>query len=76
MEQRLRHTFDWRRREDTMEDPIRGLLLEYIEGCNIETAYITEAAAKSLREQLNHLHSLGIAHGDLYLRNIMVSNDG
>ncbi|KKZ61724.1 hypothetical protein EMCG_03753 [[Emmonsia] crescens] len=76
IEQKLRKSFDWRRREDTMEDPIRGLLLEYVEGRNIDEACITEAGAKSLRDQLNHLHSLDIAHGDLYPRNIMVSNDG
>ncbi|PGH05725.1 hypothetical protein AJ79_06742 [Helicocarpus griseus UAMH5409] len=76
MEQKLRHSFGWRRREDTLEDPIRGLIFEYIEGQNIDKAYITEAAAKSLRDQLNHLHSLDIGHGDLFPRNIMVSNDG
>ncbi|KAK2882696.1 hypothetical protein FQN49_000095 [Arthroderma sp. PD_2] len=67
---------EWHRRVDTANDPIRGLLLEYIEGQTLDKAYITPIEAQSLRDQLKHLHSMDIAHGDFYLRNIMVSKDG
>lgn len=68
--------FEWRRREDTENEPVRALLLEYIDGCTLDVAYITPRAARSLRDQLNSLHSLNIAHGDFYPRNIMVSKMG
>ncbi|PGG95803.1 hypothetical protein AJ79_09863 [Helicocarpus griseus UAMH5409] len=58
------------------EDPIHGLLLEYVEGCTIDKGSITAIAAQSLRDQLDHLHNMDIAHGDLCPRNIMVSSDG
>lgn len=67
---------DWRRRVDTESDPICGLLLEYIDGCVLDKACLTPPAAQSLRDQLNHLHSLYIAHGDFYSRNMMVSKTG
>jgi serine/threonine protein kinase len=73
---KLRPAPDWRRRSDTADDPVRGLLLEYVEGCSLAEASITALEAQSLRDQLNHLHSLDIAHGDLVSRNIMVSNQG
>ncbi|KAK2813736.1 hypothetical protein FQN50_000134 [Emmonsiellopsis sp. PD_5] len=76
LERKLHQTLDWQRRADTAEDPIRGLLLEYIDGCTIDKAHITAAGAQSLRDQLSHLHSLDIAHGDLVPQNIMASNDG
>ncbi|PGH23923.1 hypothetical protein AJ80_01985 [Polytolypa hystricis UAMH7299] len=76
LEQKLHKTLEWQRRADTAEDPLRGLLLEYIEGCTIDKAYITAAGAQSLRDRLNHLHNMDIAHGDLSPRNIMGSNDG
>lgn len=72
---KLHQTFEWRRRPDTARDPVRGLLLEYVEGYTLDKAYMTPLAAQSLRDQLNHLHSLDIAHGDFLPRNIMVSND-
>lgn len=76
LERKLRRTLEWRRRPDTAEDPVRGLLLEYIEEYTLDKACITAVQAQSLRDQLNHLHSLDIAHGDLLPRNIMVFNDG
>ncbi|KAK2808549.1 hypothetical protein FQN50_004581 [Emmonsiellopsis sp. PD_5] len=60
----------------TAKEPIRGLLLEYIDGYRLEKALLTPAGAQSLRDQLNHLHTLDIAHGDFFPRNIMVSKDG
>ncbi|KKZ65934.1 hypothetical protein EMCG_08344 [[Emmonsia] crescens] len=72
---KLHQTFEWRRRPDTARDPVRGLLLEYVEGYTLDKAHMTPLAAQSLRDQLNYLHSLDIAHGDFLPRNIMVSND-
>ncbi|EEP80632.1 predicted protein [Uncinocarpus reesii 1704] len=72
----LRKTLNWRRRSDTDDSPICGLLLEYVHGCTLEKAYITPAGTQSLREQLGYLHSLDIIHGDLFPRNVMVSEDG
>ncbi|KAK2806077.1 hypothetical protein FQN51_008030 [Onygenales sp. PD_10] len=72
----LRYPFDWCRIESTENDPVRCLLLEYIDGCQIDKGYLTVEGADSLREQLEYLHSLNIAHGDLFPRNIMVSKDG
>lgn len=74
--QKLRPAPDWRLRSDTENDPVRGLLLEYVEGCSLADASMTALEAQSLRDQLDHLHSLDIAHGDLVSRNIMVSNQG
>lgn len=54
-------------------DPVRGLLLEYIDGTTLGKARLSCTGARSLRTQLTHLHFLGIAHGDFYPRNIMVS---
>ncbi|KKZ64096.1 hypothetical protein EMCG_01593 [[Emmonsia] crescens] len=75
-EQSLEWKLEWRRRTNTTEDPICGLLLEYIDGCTIDKARVTPAGAQSLRNQLDHLHNMDIAHGDLFPRNIMGSNDG
>ncbi|KKZ63596.1 hypothetical protein EMCG_00250 [[Emmonsia] crescens] len=41
-----------------------------------DKARVTAAGARSLRDQLDHLHNMDIAHGDLFPRNIMGSNDG
>lgn len=57
-------------------DPVRCLLLEYIDGCQIDKGYLTPQGAQSPREQLEYLHSLNIAHGDLHLRNTMASKYG
>ncbi|OJD20146.1 hypothetical protein ACJ73_08523 [Blastomyces percursus] len=75
-EQNLEWKLEWRRRTNTTGDPICGLLLEYIDGCTIDKARVTPAGAQSLRDQLDHLHNMDIAHGDLFPRNIMGSNDG
>ncbi|OAT10657.1 hypothetical protein BDBG_06472 [Blastomyces gilchristii SLH14081] len=76
LEWKFSKPLEWRRRADTTGDPIRGLLLEYIDGCTIDKARVTAAGARSLRDQLDHLHNMDIAHGDLFPRNIMGSNDG
>ncbi|KKZ67904.1 hypothetical protein EMCG_06433 [[Emmonsia] crescens] len=73
---KLWNPVDWQRRGESLKDPIHGILLEYIEGCTIDKACITAAAAQSLRDQLNRLHKLDIVHGDLFARNIMGSTDG
>ncbi|KAE8155333.1 hypothetical protein BDV25DRAFT_135082 [Aspergillus avenaceus] len=57
-------------------DPVRGLLLDYIDGTNLGKATLTSQAASNLRSQLEQLHSLFIAHGDLFPRNIMVARNG
>ncbi|KAI2253060.1 hypothetical protein LOZ09_004879 [Ophidiomyces ophidiicola] len=67
---------DWQWRADTAQDPVCGLLLEYIQGTTLDKAFLTAEGAQSLRYQLDQLHNLEIAHGDLLPRNIMVSNDG
>ncbi|OAX82063.1 hypothetical protein ACJ72_03591 [Emergomyces africanus] len=72
----LEWKLEWRRRTNTTEDPICGLLLEYIDGCTIGKATVTPTGAQSLRDQLDHLHNMNIAHGDLFPQNIMGSNDG
>ncbi|PYI08648.1 hypothetical protein BO78DRAFT_440588 [Aspergillus sclerotiicarbonarius CBS 121057] len=61
---------------EEIEDPVRGLLLEYIDGTSIGKGTLNASGASSLRRQLDLLHSLDIAHGDLYPRNIMVSKAG
>ncbi|KAI2026836.1 hypothetical protein LOZ07_006041, partial [Ophidiomyces ophidiicola] len=70
------HVGNWRRRQDTSDDPIRGLLLEYIEGTTLNKAYLPPKSAQSLRDQLELLHSLKIVHGDLFPHNMMVSKNG
>ena len=72
----LRWTFEWGRHSDTQQDPVRGLLLEYIDGCKLDKATLTVPAAQSLRDQLSFLHSLWIMHADLEPRNILVAKDG
>lgn len=63
----------FRQSPEKQSDPVRGLLLEYIDGTTLGKACLSCTGASSLRTQLNHLHSLGIAHGDFYPRNIIVS---
>ncbi|KAI2044257.1 hypothetical protein LOY86_003874 [Ophidiomyces ophidiicola] len=70
------HVGNWRRRQDTSDDPICGLLLEYIEGTTLNKAYLPPKSAQSLRDQLELLHSLKIVQGDLFPHNMMVSKNG
>ncbi|KAI1949897.1 hypothetical protein LOZ53_004059 [Ophidiomyces ophidiicola] len=76
LSQKLCVAADWQWRADTAKDPVCGLLLEYIEGTTVDKACLTAEGAQSLRDQLDQLHNLDIAHGDLLPRNIMVSKDG
>lgn len=76
LNRKINRNLKWCRREDTINDPVRGLLLEYIDGCCLDKAQITTAEAQDLRDQLKDLHILDIAHGDLFPRNIMVSKHG
>lgn len=69
----LRWTFEWGRQSDTQQDPVRGLLLEYIDCSKLDKATLTAPAAQNLRDQLGFLHSLWIMHADLKPRNILVA---
>ncbi|KAK2812989.1 hypothetical protein FQN50_001010 [Emmonsiellopsis sp. PD_5] len=66
---------DWHRREDTLLEPVHGLLLDYIDGCDLNKA-TPPLDAQNLRDQLAKLHSLDIIHADFKASNIMVSKDG
>lgn len=66
-------TAGFRQDPEKQLDPVRGLLLEYIDGTTLGKARLSCTGARSLRTQLTRLHSLGIAHGGFYPRNIMVS---
>ncbi|KAK2809505.1 hypothetical protein FQN50_003773 [Emmonsiellopsis sp. PD_5] len=67
---------DWHRRADTASEPVRGLLLEYIDGYNLDQVPSPPVNAQSLREKLAKLHSLDIVHADFKASNIMVTKDG
>ena len=71
-----RQWLGFRQSPENTSDPVRGLLLDYIDGAGIGKGTLNASAAASLRSQLDRLHSLDIAHGDFYPRNIMVSKDG
>ncbi|KAK2751453.1 hypothetical protein FQN55_000728 [Onygenales sp. PD_40] len=66
---------DWRRWEVTFLEPIHGLLLDHIDGCDLNKA-TPPLDAPILRDILAKLHSLDIIHADFEYSNIMVSKDG
>ncbi|PWY73128.1 hypothetical protein BO94DRAFT_607617 [Aspergillus sclerotioniger CBS 115572] len=66
----------FRQRPEDTDESVRGLLLEYIDGTSIGKGTLKASAASNLRYQLDCLHSLDIAHGDFYPRNMMVSKAG
>ncbi|RAK94784.1 uncharacterized protein BO80DRAFT_18292 [Aspergillus ibericus CBS 121593] len=71
-----RQWLGFRQSPEKTSDPVRGLLLDYIDGTGIANGTLNASGASNLRSQLDRLHSLDIAHADLYPRNMMVSKDG
>ncbi|KAE8151673.1 hypothetical protein BDV25DRAFT_88601 [Aspergillus avenaceus] len=71
-----RHWLGFRQAPQKQQDPVRGLLLEWIDGTSLDKAFVDEAGAACLRTQLRDLHSLDIVHADFYPRNVMVSRSG
>lgn len=75
VEKMHRGSISWNRREDTASDPVRGLLLEYIDGCTLDKA-TPPIDAQSLRDQMKLLNSASIIHSDMKASNVMVRSDG
>lgn len=58
------------------QDPVRGILFDFVEGVDISEVNLTPEIAASLRCHLQQIHDCGIAHGDIQGQNILVTQHG
>jgi serine/threonine protein kinase len=67
--------FLWDRPPDAINERVRGILFEWVDGKMLSQVQINPEIANQIRAALKGLHQLSIAHGDIRAANILVNND-
>lgn len=70
----LEYTY-WDRQPGQENAPIRGVVMEYIPGLDLDSVCLTKKIAEDVREGLLKMNNLSIAHNDIKAKNIMVCNE-
>jgi serine/threonine protein kinase len=60
----------------TMDKVIYVLMLEFVEGLQLDSVEPSEKFALSVMSSLCRIHNLGVVHGDISKSNVLISDEG
>ncbi|KAH0541607.1 hypothetical protein FGG08_003955 [Glutinoglossum americanum] len=67
---------DWERQPGQDNEYVRGILTDFFDGVELAGVKLTREIVDGVRGGIEKMNKIGIAHGDVFSKNILVSIDG